>query len=92
MCLICVKLNIYHLRQPGEDDVSYERHLKQLQGEFSKKKRNPQIVKELMEKTFVQRRTEILEKSYTLVQLFERFPFLQELEHVSAQYICMHDN
>ena len=27
--------------QPGEDKVSYERHLKHLQGEFSKAKRDP---------------------------------------------------
>ena len=70
--------------QPGEDSVSYERHLKHLQGEFSKSKRNPQIVCELMVKTFPLRRVELLEQSHSLSKLFERFPFLQEIDHVNA--------
>ena len=35
-----------HVHQPGEDGVSFEIHLKQLQGEFSKTRRNSQIVTE----------------------------------------------
>jgi hypothetical protein len=69
--------------QPGEDSVSYERHLKHLQGEFSKAKRNPQVVTELMTKTFPLRRAEILEQSPSLPKLVERFPFLQEATHLS---------
>ena len=34
-------------------------------------------------KTFPLRRAEILENPYSLPKLFERFPFLQEVEHVS---------
>ena len=67
----------------GEDGVSYERHIKQLQAEFSKAKRNPQVVFELMRKTFPHRRAEILEQSSDLTKIFERFPFLQEIDYVS---------
>ena len=76
--------------QPGEDDVSFERHLKQLQAEFSKARRNPQIVSDLMLTTYSHRRVEILGQAYCLTKLFERFPFLQELDHVSTQSINKH--
>ena len=68
---------------PGEDSVSYERHLKHLQMEFLKTHRNPQKIAELMLLTYPLRREEILNKDYSLNKLFEKFPFLQEVEHVS---------
>ena len=58
--------------------------MKQLQGEFSKTKRNPQIVAELMKKTFPQWRAEILDQTPSLPKLFELHPFLQEVDHVSG--------
>ena len=64
--------------------MSYERHIKILQAEFSKTKRNPQVVAELMAKTFFQWRVELLSEPYALPYIFERFPFLHEVEHVSA--------
>ena len=76
--------------QPGKDSISYEGHLKHLQGEFSKTKRNPQIVTELMVKTYPLRRVEVLEPSPSLSELFERFPFLQEVDHVSAPCACIY--
>ena len=75
--------------QAGEDKVSYERHTKQLQVEFMKTKQNPQVVAELMKKTFPFRRAEILEQPSDLAKLFEKFPFLQEVDHVSyAVHLC----
>ena len=63
--------------------MSYERHIKILQAEISKTKRNPQVVAELMAKTFSQWRVELSEPC-ALPYIFERFPFLHEVEHVSA--------
>ena len=83
--------NGWHIcTQVGEDTVSYERHIKQLQAEFSKTKRNPQVVFELMRKTFPHRRAEILEQPSDLTKMFERFPFLQEIDHVSLTVGIMH--
>ena len=72
------------MMQVGEDSVSYERHIKQLQAEFSKTRRNPQVVAELMTKTFPMRRAEILQQTCDVTKIFERFPFLQDVEYVSA--------
>ena len=75
-------LVIHFLLQPGEDGVSFERHVKLLQAEFLKAKRNPQITSELMFKTFPLRRVECLEQSHSLPKF--GFPFIQEIDHVSA--------
>ena len=62
----------------GEDSVSYERHNRVLQQDFVKRRRNQQVVDELMSCSFAMRRNEILAKSFDLHDLFEKFPFLQE--------------
>ena len=83
-CLTCL--------QAGEDKISYERHIKQLQIEFAKTRRNPQVVAELMKKTYSLRRAEILEQTSDLTKVLEKFPFLQEIDHVStcSAIICAH--
>lgn len=70
----------------GEDDVSFARHVKALQAEHKKQHPNPQIVEELMSCSFAQRRADILDKSYDLSALFEKYPFLNEVEQVN--YCC----
>lgn len=62
----------------GEDSVSYERQNRVLQQEFVKRRRNQQVVDELMNCSFAMRRNEILAKSFDLNNLYENFPFLQE--------------
>ena len=68
--------------QPGEDDISFQRHNRVLQAEWSKVKRNVMVVEELMERTFPMRRREILESSCNVQTLFKKFPFLQDPEQV----------
>lgn len=70
----------------GEDSVSFERHNRVLRVEFSKTRRNQQVVADLMDRTFPFRRKAILEKVQDLDSLFKDFPFLQE----SDQVWCVH--
>ena len=97
VCIIVNSLHIllwrwltYIYTQVGEDSVSYERHIKQLQAESSKMKSNPPVVSELMRKTFPQRTAEIMEQPSDLIKMFERFPFLQEIDQVSLTVGFMH--
>ena len=76
----------HFLNQEGEDKVSYERHLKVLQGEFAKTRSNPAIAVELMRKTFPLRRVELTEEPHSLPTILQRFPFLQEVDHVSKAW------
>ena len=55
--------------QAGEDKISYERHVKQQEIEFVKTRRNPQVVGELMKKTYSLRRVEILEQHSDLTKV-----------------------
>ena len=71
---------------PGEDAVSFERHTKALQIEFRKTNRNSQVIADLMDRSFALRRAEIEEKNYDVGRLFNRFPFLQEAQHVCDVY------
>ncbi len=67
---------------PGEDVVSYERHIKALQVEYKKSRQNKHIVCDLAERSFAMRRKEIVDKHLHLESIFDRFPFLQETEEV----------
>ena len=61
----------------GEDSVSFQRHVKALQAEFKKPRPNQQIVNELVELSFVMRRSDILDNLYDLPTIFEKYPFLR---------------
>jgi len=50
--------------------------------QFKRTKLNDAIVKDLMERSFSFRRLEILEDSLTLPKIFERFPFVQDMDIV----------
>ena len=67
---------------PGEDAVSYERHIKVLQVEYKKANRNQAVVGNLMERSFALRRQEILEKTVSIEHILVRFPFLQQADQV----------
>ena len=73
--------------QPGEDDISFQRHNRVLQAEWSKVKRNVTVVEVLMEQIFPMRRQEILENSCNVQTLFKKFPFLQDSEQVIVAYV-----
>ena len=64
---------------PGEDGVSYECHTKALQAEFKKMNHNNTLNSDLMERSFVMRRMEIL---YSLTTPLSRCPFLQKADKV----------
>lgn len=80
---------------PGEDAVSYERHTKALQMEYKKTNRNGRVIDDLMERSFALRRAEIEEKNYVVETLFNRFPFLQEVDQIcvgvvsTTRIMCM---
>ena len=71
---------------PGEDRVSFQRHRKVLQVEYAKKGNgNKQVVADLMDRTFAQRRADILEHDYDILALFNNYPFLQNNDEVYTQ-------
>ena len=67
----------------GEDTTSFERHTNVLQAEYSKTSKNMEIVNSLMERSYAHRRMEILSKATDVVQILQKFPFLQEPQYVS---------
>ena len=66
----------------GEDAVSFARHCRVLQAEYKKTTHNPQTVADLMKRTFALRREDISTHSYSLDEIYEKYPFLQESEQV----------
>ncbi len=81
-------MSTHSVPHDGEDETSFNRHIKVLQAEFAKPKsrQNLQIVDDLMKKTFLTRRQEIIENSLNLNNLFERFPFLKDSTNVSLLF------
>ena len=73
---------------PGEDEVSFQRHNKALQLEYKKTRPNPQVVRELMTTTFAMRRADLLSKAYDVLTVFEKYPFLNDVDQVLCCYVC----
>ena len=69
---------------PGEDQTSFDRHNRLLEIEFTRARRNESTVKELMKFSYAMRRNDILENGHT-INVLEKYPFLQTLEHVSNE-------
>ena len=65
----------------GEDTTSFERLTNVLQAEYSKTSNNIELVNSLMERSYAHR-MEVLSKAMDILQILEKFPFLQE-PHVS---------
>jgi hypothetical protein len=80
------------LFSPGEDAVSLERHNNLLKAEFKKKKRNSTLMCDLINKTFPLRRQTILDEPLSLDSMFERFPFLQDIEQVMMEFERIHND
>ena len=68
----------------GEDQTSFARHNRLLAIEFSRTKRNETVAKELMKMSYEMRRNDILENGHT-INVLEKYPFLQTIEHVSNE-------
>ena len=66
----------------GEDDVSYQRHIKVIAAEYKKTKPNESIVAELMKITFKRRRHEIVHKAPLLRDLLDTFPSFHHYSQV----------
>ena len=66
----------------GEDDVSYQHHIKVMAAEYKKSKPNESIVAELMEVTFKRRRHEVVRKAPLLRDLLDTFPSFQHYSQV----------
>ena len=66
----------------GEDAVSFERHNRIHQSEWTKSSRNAVTIEQLMERTFAMRRRDILEASTDVQTTFKKYPFLQDPNQV----------
>ena len=66
----------------GEDEVSFLRNIKVLQSEHKKTNHNRQVVNELMSSTFSMRRQDITENPRSVQTLFDKYPFLNDVEQV----------
>lgn len=66
----------------GEDAVSFERHNRVLQSQWTKSSRNVVTIEQLMERTFAMRRRDILEASSDVQTTFNKYPFLQDPNQV----------
>ena len=71
----------------GEDTVSFERHNRVLQSEWTKSSRNAVTIEQLMERTFPMRRRDILEESADVQATFNRYPFLQDPDQVLEMHL-----
>lgn len=67
---------------PGEDEQSYQRHLKLLQDLYRKKNVNMDSVSHLMEKTFALRRASVMTDPQPLVSTLMEHPFLRSVDQV----------
>ena len=68
-----------------DDDEAYQRNLKKLKNEASKKKPSPAVVKELMSRTFRHRQQWIrsCDGELNVAEVFEEYPMLKENNYVS---------
>ena len=65
---------------PGEDLVSYERHMRALQAGSKKVICHCPLIQGMMARSFALTRAEILERGYDITTLFNRFPFCRRLK------------
>ena len=66
----------------GKDTVSYERHVKRLQEEYTKPKSSEELVMKLMAATFKARREWITNEGPHISQVLEQYPFLGTITQV----------
>ena len=61
----------------GEDDSSFARHNKEIKSQLAKKK-NSLVLNDLIKLSYAMRRKDILENSYHVKVIFEKYPFLKQ--------------
>lgn len=67
----------------GEDETSFNRHVKVLKNEKVKSHPNMQVVEDLMEKTFFMRRSDITNNARDILAILNEYPFLSVEDQVS---------
>ena len=68
---------------PGEDNVSFERHNKEIKSHFHRNgRRNLVVLKELIKTSFAMRRKDILENNYHVKTILQKYPFFKEPSQV----------
>ena len=68
-----------------DDEAAFERNMKKLASELSKPIPKPDILKELMRLTFMNRRMSVLSGEIRTVDLCEKYPLLRKPKHVSCR-------
>ena len=66
----------------GEDQTSFARHNHRIQLEMKKTRPNLAVINDLISHSFAMRRHDILDNSYDLETVFQKYPFLREPEQV----------
>ena len=74
-----------HTQATGEDNNSHDRHVKLLQMEERKVSPDMNIVADLMKRTFLIRRTGIMDEPQPVYQLLKVYPFLRKYDQVIQQ-------
>uniref|UniRef100_A0A1X7ULL7 Uncharacterized protein n=1 Tax=Amphimedon queenslandica TaxID=400682 RepID=A0A1X7ULL7_AMPQE len=75
-----------------KDEVSFLRNIKVLQSEHTKTNHNSQVVNELMASTFSMRRQDITENLRSVQTLFEKYPFLNDVQQLMLEMCRIADD
>ena len=62
--------------------MSFARYTKVLQTEHKKQLPNTPIVEELMSSSFALRRADLLQNNHTITDVFQKYPFLNNPDHI----------
>ena len=77
----------------GEDQTSFGRHNRMIQAEMKKSRPNFTVLRELVSRSYAMRRIDLLENTYSLTEVFNKYPFLAESDHVSyLLWVYLHNN
>lgn len=66
----------------GEDEMSFQRHNNILKAEYSKASNVTMTASSLMDRTFAQRRQEMMQSKDDVKTTFKKYPYLQEANQV----------
>lgn len=72
-----------------DDTVAFDRVIKRLSLEVSKPHPNPQVLEDLMNQTYPNRRASILAGEVGVIELCDKYPLLRKPKHVCGTCICI---
>ncbi len=72
-----------------EDDIAHERNLAQLKKSLKNSKPNHEVLRELMSRTFIRRRTYIIDEKKPVQEICSDYPLLRKPNYVKP---IMHNN